>query len=211
MKKISIGNKIYDVIDEKEYIRRSYYDKEMAAELASDTAVDPGDGYVYPVVGRYSENNMGVTDYGPILRYSNPKDFPNKEEYKTENIIDFDKPQSGGFKERIQQIAKLEEAERNVLISKDNIYHVAVRDTDTAEMQIFKTALNKKNIDILAYKPRFLSDYSNDVRVIQGDSITFGKLKKLATIFDMDITMTIKDKPGAVNPIGEELTAKIND
>ena len=36
----------------------------MAAELASDTAVDPGDGYVYPVVGRYSENNMGVTDYG---------------------------------------------------------------------------------------------------------------------------------------------------
>jgi hypothetical protein len=211
MKKISIGNKIYDVIDEKEYIRRVKYDKEMAAELASDTAVDPGDGYVYPVVGRYSENNMGVTDYGPILRYSNPKDFPNKEEYKTENIIDFDKPQSGGFKERIQQIAKLEEAERNVLISKDNIYNVAVRDTDTAEMQIFKTALNKKNIDILAYKPRFLSDYSNDVRVIQGDSITFGKLKKLATIFDMDITMTIKDKPGAVNPIGEELTAKIND
>lgn len=211
MKKISIGNKIYDVIDEKEYIRRLHYDKEMAAELASDTAVDPGDGYVYPVVGRYSENNMGVTDYGPILRYSNPEGFPNKEEYKTENIIDFDKPQSGGFKERIQQIAKLEEAERNVLISKDNIYNVAVRDTDTAEMQIFKTALNKKNIDILAYKPRFLSDYSNDVRVIQGDSITFGKLKKLATIFDMDITMTIKDKPGAVNPIGEELTAKIND
>ena len=211
MKKISIGNKIYDVIDEKEYIRRSHYDKEMAAELASDTAVDPGDGYVYPVVGRYSENNMGVTDYGPILKYSNPKDFPNKEEYKTENIIDFDKPQSGGFKERIQQIAKLEEAERNVLISKDNIYNVAVRETDTAEMQIFKTALNKKNIDILAYKPRFLSDYSNDVRVIQGDSITFGKLKKLATIFDMDITMSIKDKPGAVNPIGEELTAKIND
>ena len=211
MKKISIGNKIFDVIDEIEYIRRSHYDKEMAAELASDTAVDPGDGYVYPVVGRYSENNMGVTDYGPILRYSNPKDFPNKEEYKTENIIDFDKPQTGGFKERIQQIAKLEEAERNVLISKDNIYNVAVRDTDTAEMQIFKTALNKKNIDILAYKPRFLSDYSNDVRVIQGDSITFGKLKKLATIFDMDITMTIKDKPGAVNPIGEELTAKIND
>ena len=211
MKKISIGNKIYDVIDEKEYIRRVKYDKEMAAELASDTAVDPGDGYVYPVVGRYSENNMGVTDYGPILRYSNPKEFPNKEEYKVENIIDFDKPQTGGFKERIQQIAKLEEAERNVLISKDNIYNVAVRDTDTAEMQIFKTALNKKNIDILAYKPRFLSDYSNDVRVIQGDSITFGKLKKLATIFDMDITMTIKDKPGAVNPIGEELTAKIND
>ena len=211
MKKISIGNKIYDVIDEKEYIRRVKYDKEMAAELASDTAVDPGDGYVYPVVGRYSENNMGVTDYGPILRYSNPEEFPNKEEYKVENIIDFDKPQTGGFKERIQQIAKLEEAERNVLISKDNIYNVAVRDTDTAEMQIFKTALNKKNIDILAYKPRFLSDYSNDVRVIQGDSITFGKLKKLATIFDMDITMTIKDKPGAVNPIGEELTAKIND
>ena len=211
MRKISIGKKIYDVVDEKEYIRRITYDREMADELASDTAIDPGDGNVYPVVNKYSENNMGVTDCGPVLLYSNPDNFPNKEEYKAENIIDFEKPQQGGFKERIQQIAKLEEAERNVLISKDNIYNVAVRDTDTAEMQIFKTALNKKNIDILAYKPRFLSDYSNDVRVIQGDSITFGKLKKLATIFDMDITMTIKDKPGAVNPIGEELTAKIND
>ena len=206
MKKISIGNKIYDVIDEKEYIRRAQYDRQMTEELASDTAVDPGDGYVYPVVSRYSKDNMGMTDYGPVLRYSNPENFPNKEEYKAENIIDFEKPQEGGFKERIQQIA-----ERNVLISKDNIYHVAVRDTDTPEMQIFKDALNKKNIDILSYKPRFLSDYSNDVRVIQGDSITFGKLKKLATIFDMEITMTIKDKPGAVNPIGEELSAKIND
>ena len=211
MKKISIGNKIYDVIDEKEYIRRAQYDRQMTEELASDTAVDPGDGYVYPVVNRYSKDNMGMTDYGPVLRYSNPENFPNKEEYKAENIIDFEKPQAGGFKERIQQIAKLEEAERNVLISKDNIYNVAVRDTDTPEMQIFKEALNKKSIDILAYKPRFLSDYSYDVRVIQGDSITFGKLKKLATIFDMDITMSIKDKPGAVNPIGEELTAKINE
>ena len=211
MKKISIGRKIYDVIDEKEYIRRVQYDRQMADDLAPDTAVDPGDGYVYPVVNKYSENNMGMTDCGPVLLYSNPENFPNKEEYKTENIIDFEKPQSGGFRERIQQIAKLEEAERNVLISKDNIYNVAVRDTDTPEMQIFKTALNKKNIDILAYKPRFLSDYSNDVRVIQGDSITFGKLKKLATIFDMDIEMTIRDKPNAVNPIGEELTAKINE
>ena len=91
MRKISIGKKIYDVVDEKEYIRRITYDREMADELASDTAIDPGDGNVYPVVNKYSENNMGVTDCGPVLLYSNPDNFPNKEEYKAENIIDFEK------------------------------------------------------------------------------------------------------------------------
>ena len=30
----------------------------MTEELASDTAVDPGDGYVYPVVNRYSKDNL---------------------------------------------------------------------------------------------------------------------------------------------------------
>ena len=209
MKKISVGRKIYDVIDEKNFIRLCDTKPEIMKDLAEDTAVEKN-GTVYPVSYNYSENNLAVTDTGSVLLYSDPNDFPNKEAYKSKNIIDFEHI-SGGLSNKIRQAAKLEEAERSVLISKDNVYSVSVKENDTPEMKLFKEALNKKQIDIVSYKPRFQSDYSNDIRVIQGDSITFGKLKKLASIFDMDVEMTIKDKPGAVNPIGDELHTKIND
>ena len=209
MKKISIGRKIYDVIDEKEFIRLTDTKPEIMRDLAEDTAVERGNT-VYPISYNYSKDNLAVTDIGPMLLYSKPEDFPNKELYDSNRVIDFEHV-SGGLSNKIRQAAKLEEAERSVLISKDNVYSVSVKENDTPEMKLFKEALNKKQIDIVSYKPRFQSDYSNDIRVIQGDSITFGKLKKLASIFDMDVEMTIKDKPGAVNPIGDELHAKIND
>ena len=115
------------------------------------------------------------------------------------------------MREAIEKHARLASAERNILISKDNIYNVNIKETDTPEMKLFKEALNKKSIDIMSYKPRFSSDFSNDIRVIQGDSITFGKLKKLASILDMNIELTISDKENAPNPIGEVLHAQIND
>lgn len=209
MKKISIGKKIYDVIDEKEFIRRCETNPDIMKELAEDTAVE-NEGTVYPVSYNYSKDNLAVTQIGPTIWYTKPDDFPNKELYDSKRIIDFENV-SGGLSEKIKQAAKLEEAERSVLISKDNIYSVSVKENDTPEMKLFKEALNKKQIDLASYKPRFQSDYSNDIRVIQGDSITFGKLKKLASIFDMDVELSIKDKPGAVNPIGEELHTQINE
>ena len=209
MRKINIGKKIYDVISQEEFIRRSNANPEAMNNLADDTAVECH-GQVYPITTTYSKDNMAVMKCGPsCLLYSNPDNFPNKEQYDSKNIIDFENVQ-GGLAEKIKVAAKLEAAERSVLISKDNIYQVAIKEDDTPEMKLFKTALNKKSVDILSYKPRFSSDYSNDVRVIQGNSITFGKLKKLADIFDMDVEMTIKDKKGAANPIGETLHTKIN-
>lgn len=209
MKKISVGRKIYDVIDEQEFIRRCNANPDIMKDLAEDTAVEK-EGTVYPVSYTYSDDNLAVVNCGPMLMYTKPDDFPNKDQYDSKNIIDFENV-SGGLSEKIRQAAKLEEAERSVLISKDNIYSVSVKENDTPEMKLFKEALNKKQIDLVSYKPRFQSDYSNDIRVIQGDSITFGKLKKLASIFDMDVELSIKDKPNAANPIGEELHTKINE
>ena len=144
------------------------------------------------------------------MLYNKPDDFPFKEDYNASNIIDFEN-NTGCLREAIEKHARLASAERNILISKDNIYNVNIKETDTPEMKLFKEALNKKCIDIMSYKPRFSSDFSNDIRVIQGDSITFGKLKKLASILDMNIELTISDKENAPNPIGEVLHAQIND
>ena len=76
-------------------------------------------------------------------------------------------------------------------------------------MQLLKTAINRKNIDLDNYKQRFGSDYNNDKRLFDQPSITFFKLKRLAAILDMDVVLTLADKPGAVNPIGERLSTQI--
>lgn len=209
MKKTRIGKKIYDVIDEEEYIRRCEVNPDAVKELASDTAILKGDT-VYPIIPNVSDNMVGMCDCGPVLMYSNGENYPYKEDCKAENIIDFEN-NVGTLREAIEKQAEFYATERNILISKDNIYNVPIKDEDTPEMKLFKDALNKKSIDIMSYKPRFSSDFSNDIRVIQGDSITFGKLKKLASILDMEVTVSIKDKQGAANPIGEELSVVINE
>ena len=209
MRKIKLGKKIYDVLTEEEYGRRVTLNPDAAKDLASDTAIVKGDT-VYPISPNNSPNSIGVCKIGPVLLYNKPDDFPLKEDYNASNIIDFEN-NTGCLREAIEKHARLASAERNILISKDNIYNVNIKETDTPEMKLFKEALNKKCIDIMSYKPRFSSDFSNDIRVIQGDSITFGKLKKLASILDMNIELTISDKENAPNPIGEVLHAQIND
>ena len=78
-------------------------------------------------------------------------------------------------------------------------------------MALFKQAIAKKSIDIENYKPRFGSDYSNDLRGLAGHSITFFKLKRFCDIFDIRASVTFEDKKNAPNPIGEKLTTCIND
>ena len=204
MRKIKIGKRILDVINEDEYLRRSNLNPEQKDAMTYDTAIEK-DGYVYPCNKVYSENVPGVFDTGTVLTYSDPKDMG--EEYKNSHIIDFENVES--LQDSIKKQAELLQAERTILISPDNIFTPVVKEDDTPEMKLLKTAIGRKRIDLDNYKQRFGSDYNNDKRLFDQSSITFFKMKKLCEVMDMDMMLTLKDKPGAVNPIGEELTAQI--
>ena len=208
MKKALLGKKMYDVIDEQEYLRRVNLNPNARKTLIEDTAIIKGDT-IFPLLPNMPETAVGMYHCGPVLMYTKPQDS-NDTTYSSSHLIDFEN-NIGGLREIIEKQALYDAAEKSVLISKDNIYNVTVKEDDTPEMQLFKTALNKKSVDIMSYKQRFSSDFSNDIRVIQGDSITFGKLKKLASILDMEVELTIRDKKDAVNPIGEELSTIINE
>ena len=204
MKKTKIDRRIVDVIDQDEFVRRTTLTPEMAKILAEDTAVQAPNDLVYPVLKQYSENVMGVYDAGPVLIYSTPDEYKNDPQYQSKNIIDFDNVSS--LKESIEKQAELEQAERSILISPDNIFTPVPQPTDTPEMSLVKQAIIRKNIDIDNYKQRFGSDYNNDKRLFDQSSITFFKLKRVCEIFDIKATLTLEDEPNAANPIGEKLS-----
>ena len=76
-------------------------------------------------------------------------------------------------------------------------------------MALLKKAIARKNIDLESYKQRFGSDYNNDKRIFEQPSITFFKMKRVCDIFDIKVSLTLEDNPGAANPIGERLSAVI--
>lgn len=206
MKKAKIGRRILDVIDESEFIRRSSLNPDIVASLAEDTAIEK-DGHVYPVTKQYSKDVTGVTDLGKVLLYSLTEQDKNADEYKVENIIDFENVKS--LQESINKQNQLMSAERTILVSPENIFTPVIKEEDTPEMKLLKQAICLKGIDLDNYKQRFGSDYNNDRRLFEQNSITFFKLKRLAEIMDMNVSLSLEDKPGAPNPIGEKLTIQI--
>lgn len=206
MKKAKIGRRILDVIDESEFIRRSSLNPDIVASLAEDTAIEK-DGHVYPVTKQYSKDVTGVTDLGKVLLYSLTEQDKSADEYKVENIIDFENVKS--LQESISKQNQLMSAERTILVSPENIFTPVIKEEDTPEMKLLKQAICLKGIDLDNYKQRFGSDYNNDRRLFEQNSITFFKLKRLAEIMDMNVSLSLEDKPGAPNPIGEKLTIQI--
>lgn len=206
MKKAKIGRRILDVIDESEFIRRSSLNPDIVASLAEDTAIEK-DGHVYPVTKQYSKDVTGVTDLGKVLLYSLAEQDKDADEYKVENVIDFENVKS--LQESISKQNQLMSAERTILVSPENIFTPVIKEEDTPEMKLLKQAICLKGIDLDNYKQRFGSDYNNDRRLFEQNNITFFKLKRLAEIMDMNVSLSLEDKPGAPNPIGEKLTIQI--
>jgi hypothetical protein len=178
--------------------------------MASDTAIEKN-GYVYPIINAGVRNSslVGVRDYGGALRFTKPNSEEEKQSHSADNIIDLNN-NTNGIIGMIQKTAELEAAERTVLICKDNVTQFMIKPDDTPEFSLLKKALNQKNIDMSSYRHRHGSDYSNNMRILTtADSITFGKMKAIAEASDIEIELIMRDKPGCVNPIGEELHATI--
>lgn len=206
MKKMKIGKTIRDVISEEEYIRKLGLNEEMNSILSEDTAVE-NNGFVYPVNRQYTPDVVGVTNVGPVIIYSSPENQINQPDYNSENIIDFENVNN--LKESIEKHAELMNAERTILVSPDNIFTPIIKEDDTQIMKLIKEAIIKKNINLDNYKSRFGSNYNNDKRLFEQNSITFLKFTNLCDVLDIKFSISLEDKKDAPNPIGCKLTAYI--
>lgn len=204
-RKMPIGRIMYDVYSEEEYNRRYNLNPETVRQFEYETAIQKGN-FVYPLQNpNLIYTTPGVKNYGPVLRYQHPQTPEEQQAYHINNMIDLQN-NPGGCIGMIQKTAQLAAAEQSILTNKDNVTQFVIKDDDAPEFKLLKQALNQKAIDINSYRQRYQSNFSNDLRIlVQGNSITFGKLKSIANASDMEVELIIRDKPGCVNPIGEEL------
>ena len=204
MKKMLIDKQMLNVYSKEDYIRRSIINPDAVKELSGDSAIEYK-GNVYPVIPQ-AATMVGVKDIGPVFKFNKPKEDDTS--YSSKHIIDFEN--ASNLKEMIQKQAELEAAERTILIGKDNIYTITIDEEDTPEFALLKDAINRKKIDMNVYSKRFGSDASNNLRLLNNShSITFMKLKAFAEALDLQIEMSISDKPNCPNPVGETLSTKI--
>lgn len=229
-KNIKISGVLYEVITMEQFSRApaGMYDPSFTAILFDGTtdvfgnAVPP---FVLPfrnqpdflrgLPGIYGVNSF-EGKMTPLFKVIYPYHIgPNHElifdyfEYLAKNMLDTANVKN--IQELINLDAKYREFEYDIITASDNSIILKVTPNDTAEMAAFKQAINDKHIDLDKYKPRFGKTYPNDKRsLINGDSITFTKLKEYADALDMAITLTIDNaNPDVPNPMSHPITVQI--
>ena len=197
IRKAKIEDTIYDVITVQEY------DSNPSFYKSGPTAIDGGDGYLYPVRNNPRDTRPGFIDEGYIQFFNSPqgRECPI---YSAKNIIDFSK--ASCIKDVIESQTKLANAERAILTNIDNVFVPPVSADDTPEMSLLKRAIIDKEIDIDKYEPRFGPNYNNDKRLIKKNSITFGKLRNICNALDIKATLIMENKdPNVPNPMKEKI------
>lgn len=111
------------------------------------------------------------------------------------------------FKDIVQAKEKLYKDEFNHLVSSDDVFipHMD-QSQDTPLMFAVKSAIAAKQCNINNYAERFGSDFNNDKRKFNGNSITAGKAESILSNTDVRVTLVIQDmNPNVANPIGKTL------
>lgn len=174
------------------------------------------DGTVYPFKKK-TDRGPGIYDTGmscgltKLYVIQEPKTEEEIKEYDIKtNSVDFNNKDN--LAAYMKKMDSLKQMERSILMNVDSVYKPVIRPDDTKEMKAFKYAVGLKNCDITAYKDRFGSNYNNDKRLFEKDSITMKKMSYLTDILDMNVEIIFRDKsPDVPNPMGKEVRVCLDD
>lgn len=201
--KMKIGNVIYDVITYDEFKRN----QATYMGFIGSIAVTRGDGLAYPL-RHPNDFRPGLYCSWPLCIFRPP--YGNDiAMYNMQNAINFSEARN--YNEVIEAQEKLNNSERAILTTIDNITIPEIGETDTPAMAALKQAIIAKKIDLDKYDYRFSADnYANDKRLLKRDSITLPKLTAYAKALDIDIEMILRDKdPNVPNPMGKKITVHL--
>lgn len=200
-KKMRINEKIYDVTTLDEYVQ--FKD----AYIQQYTAIhDPETRLVLPIKNRYDESPGIVVGNG--VSYIEEPEEEEMDDYLDKSIIDFDNSKSIHDMMEKQRIVRT--LERDILTSPDNIFTPKIFDDDSPEMKALKTAVLDKHIDLDKYEPRFGSNYNNDKRLFNKNTISLSMMKRMCEALDIEATLILTDKSEDVpNPMGKTIEVKL--
>lgn len=199
--KMRINDKIYDVTTLEEYTQfRDAYIAQYTAIHDSET------GLVLPIKNRYEEGPGIVIGNG--VSYVEEPDEDEFETYHDKGIINFDNSKTIHDMMEKQRIVRT--LERDILTSPDNIFTPKIFDDDSPEMKALKSAVLDKHIDLDKYEPRFGSNYNNDKRLFNKNTISLSMMKRMCEALDIEATLILADKSADVpNPIGRTIEVKL--
>lgn len=209
VKKVVINNRTMDVISVDELIRLSSLPNPDYTKMCVER-----NGYVYPISKVHKTDEPSVVVSNVMIVFTDPKTEDEKKEYSADKIIDFGGDKVKDMRDNIIAADKLRSAETSRLMIINSVLTLPIKDTNTEELKSIKSAINSKHIDADSYKQRFPSDsdFNNDMRALKAtdqDNISFFKAKRILNAFDIDMFLTLKDKPNSVNPMGKEITVKL--
>ena len=200
---MEIERKLYTVTSITDFTDNSdvYNPKTTAIEVA---------GRVLPIRNPAIDTGPGVYYVPDALVADVIKPSPATEDhYSADRVIDLSNPKDiGGVMQKNELIRNIQ---NDLMVSgKDNVLCLTISQEDTPEMKALKTAINAKQVNKKAYEDRF-DQFQNDMRLLKGNTITLGKMIALCNGFDISCTMTLKDKDGAVNPMGTEISLDLTE
>lgn len=206
-KKIVIDGKNMTVVSLPEFWRM-YKNKTLDDDIAVEF-----NKYVLP----YSKNVKATPCAVPtdaVIGGIMPITEEDKEKYSAKRIVNFSS--SSSFKDVLNNVYKIKEEKNAGLTVVNDCLHLTVYDEDTPELKIIKNGINDKHIDPDSYKNKFPSnsDFNNDMRALKSPSnhsISFFKAKRILNSFDIEGEFIIRDKKGAVNPMGKEYSIKLTE
>lgn len=159
---------------------------------------------ILPVHTTSESDTPGFYFNGPFYHVVFPSN-EEMEEYSDSHLAYFGDAKT--FKDVLQAKEKIYEDEFNHLVSNDEVFTPHIDQTkDTPLMFAVKSAIAAKQCNINNYAERFGSDFNNDKRKFNGNSITAGKAESILANTDVRVTLVVQDMtPNVANPIGKTL------
>lgn len=190
------------------------YDQNPDLYVSGRTAIEiPERDAVVPVYKKseYNPNRVGIYHQQNALfsRVVLP-DLNNPGEYNSDNVIDLSDVSS--MAELISKQEAVRDIEFDMLTTVDNQFIPRIGEHDSPAMRALKTAVIDKGIDINKYSDRFGSNFNNDKRQYNKDSISIQMLERQCRGLDIKATLILEDaSPDVPNPIGHKVVVELTE
>ena len=205
MKKAKLAGKFMSVVSLDSY--RSNPD----AYDPSRTAIEFDDiGVALPIIGKFDKSvGVSVSQNALFCKVNMPAE-EELEDYSTDKVIDLSDVKNMGELMKKQRIIK--DIEYEMLTSVDNIFQPKIGENCSPAMRALKMAVNEKKIDINKYSDRFGSNFNNDKRQYNKDTISMQMLERQCNGLDIKATLILEDASDDVpNPIGHKIIVELTE
>ena len=204
-----MDNRLQNMVNIPQYV------KSPAAYEPNKTVIDNGDNTMLPLITKaaYQKGDVGI--YIDTNSFVHPFNAPPAElasmydiEQNKNKIIDFS--DCSNYHDIIAKQKAIKDVRSELMTNADHVSYYPIGDNDTKLMAGLKESINSKQCDINCYEPNFDGNFLNDIRILNGESITDKKTIKFGNAMDIKITVRFEDKsPDVPNPMGKVVEVEL--